>query len=197
MTFSARSLTLQIGGAGCDRAVWGLQCPVATWGTQFKLPWATAAWPKCDYSLEREQKQHPDRSRCLQLSQILLKLFGFACWSQAGRKAKRWGTFRENGLILLLNYGQRHLLNVSFSGGGKPFCLNHRRASGPGAPRLEQCSVFWWGHSVVLQGRALIQEAVQTSPSWALPPKSACSVHLPGVKQKLTLYPAGLLSEHT
>lgn len=75
------------------------------------------------------------------------------------------------------------------SGGGKPvFCLSHRRALSPGAPRLEQRLGFWCGHSVMLQGRALIREYAHTRPSCALAPKPVTSVLLPGVMQKLGLY---------
>lgn len=47
---------------------------------------------------------------------------------------------------------------------GRFFCLNHRRASTPGAPCLEQCSVFWWGHIVVLQGSTFVQGSAHTRP---------------------------------
>lgn len=83
-----------------------------------------------------------------------------------------------------------YLLPILFVGGGKPsFCLMCRRASGPGALCLEQCWVSCWGHSVVLQGRALTQEDAPRAPP--VPPKPFGSAQLPRSEVHTVAAPGG------
>lgn len=70
------------------------------------------------------------------------------------------------------------------------FCLSHGRASTPGAPCLEQCLVFWWGHSVVLQGSTLVQRGAHTRLEVF---HQSLSAPCPCQGWKLGLYPVGIL----